>query len=279
MVVGRIHSIFKKCLYWFFYCFVCIIAFLIFYILTRIFLFDVFPINTSSMEPTIRPGDRVIVNKSIIGARIYTDFSFSKKNYQLRCFRTRGLRSLRHNDVIVFNYPFKDGRIGFNPQRVYIKRVIAVAGDSISIRNGIFHNNNFRGELGCTLTQYRLSKTQEKDIDKLVLRKKNYNRHFLWTIKDMPSIYVPRGGDVICISPKEAYLYKDIIEWETAKKITVNWEHNEVRLGDRVYKKHIFKNNYVFVAGDNVFDSQDSRYWGVIPEDYIIGVTSFSIHI
>ena len=279
MVVARIYRFFIDCLYRISCCISVMVILVFSYLTVRIFLFDAFPVNTSSMEPTVMPGDRVIVNKSIIGARIYTDFSFSKKNYQLRSFRTRGLRSLRHNDVIVFNYPFKDGRIGFNPQRVYIKRVIAIAGDSISIKNGIFHNNNFRGELGCALTQYKLSKTQDKDIDKLVLRKKNYNRHFLWTIKDMPSIYVPRRGDVICISPKEAYLYNDIIEWETAKKITVNWEHNEVRLDNRVYKKHIFKNNYVFVAGDNVFDSQDSRYWGVIPEDYIIGVTSFSIHI
>lgn len=277
MVVGRIHSIFKKCLYWFFYCFVCIIAFLIFYILTRIFLFDVFPINTSSMEPTIRPGDKAIVNKSIIGARIYTDFSFSKKDYQLRCFRTRGLRSLQHNDIVVFNYPFNNGRIEFNPRRFYIKRVIAVGGDSISIKNGIFHNNNFRGKLGCTLTQHRLSKTQIKNIEETVLRKKHYNPHFQWTIKDMPSIYVPRKGDVICISPKEAYLYKAIIEWETAKTLSINWEKDEVLLDNRTYKRHVFKNSYVFVAGDNVMNSQDSRYWGVIPEDYIIGVMGFSI--
>ena len=41
---------------------------------------------------------------------------------------------------------------------------------------------------------------------------------------------------------------------------------------------HVFLNNYYYVVGDNVTDSYDSRYWGVLPENYIIGVVGLIIH-
>ena len=37
---------------------------------------------------------------------------------------------------------------------------------------------------------------------------------------------------------------------------------------------HTFRSNYCFLAGDNVLNSMDSRYIGLIPEDYIVGIVS-----
>ena len=44
---------------------------------TRVMLFDQFVIPTESMLPTLMPGDRVLVDKTIMGARIYSDFNFN----------------------------------------------------------------------------------------------------------------------------------------------------------------------------------------------------------
>ena len=52
------------------------------WLIMRIFLVDQFTIPTSSMEPTLFPGDKVIVNKTIMSARLYTKFNFAK--YQSR---------------------------------------------------------------------------------------------------------------------------------------------------------------------------------------------------
>ena len=40
---------------------------------------------------------------------------------------------------------------------------------------------------------------------------------------------------------------------------------------------HRFMHNYYFMAGDNVLDSSDSRYWGLVPEEYIVGVVNYVV--
>ena len=63
------------------------------------------------MLPTLLPGNRVLVDKTLVGARIYRDFHFDKEGIELKSWRTRGRRSIRRNDVAVFNYPEHGGRI------------------------------------------------------------------------------------------------------------------------------------------------------------------------
>ena len=46
-------------------------------------------------------------------------------------------------------------------------------------------------------------------------------------------------------------------------------------LGGEEIRDYVFKSNYCFVAGDNVLNSIDSRYFGPIPEDYIVGIVKW----
>ena len=206
------------------------------------------------------------------------DFHFDRRGTRLRSHRMRGVRRLSHNDIIIFNFPFHDGHISFVINQVYVKRCIALPGDSIGITDGIYRNNNYDSPLGDSMMQRRLANMSEECIDSTVLRKKHFDKHFSWTIKNMPLIYVPRKGDIISLTPKEAYLYKCVLEWETGKSITFDWERASVYADGKPLRKHKFLHNYYFVAGDNVFDSQDSRYLGVIPEEYIVGVVGCVIH-
>ena len=77
----------------------------------RAFVADTFIVPSDSMQPTLMPGDKVKVDKLIFGARIYKSLDFT--DGRLECWRTRGRRGLRPNDIIVFNYPINDGKIGF----------------------------------------------------------------------------------------------------------------------------------------------------------------------
>jgi len=255
---------------------IAIILFMV-WLLSRIFFIEQFSVSTASMEPTITPGDKLIVDKTLLGARIYTNLCFNKRGNELKCKRTRGTRALRHNDIIVFNNPFHRGEIKFVLNDVYVKRCIGLPGDSISIENGIYRNNNAEN-VGLKSTQCRLFAMRDSEIASDVIMKKHSTPHYIWTIKNMPPLYVPRKGDIISITPKEGYLYKSILEWETGKVIVVDWEKNIVCCGNSVLNKHRFLHNYVFVAGDNVMNSRDSRYWGVIPYDYIIGIVRYIFH-
>lgn len=249
------------------------------WLLFRCFVADYFSIPTQSMIPTLYPGDKVLVNKLLFGARIYQDFNFTPQGSELHSIRMKGLRRIRRNDIVVFNLPYHNGRVSFVINNVFCKRIVAIPGDSISTVNGIYCNNNFEGTLGIKNEQLKFSAIPDSLLPKEILNTVPFDdEHCLHTTKNMKSIYVPRKGDIIYVSSFEAAYYKMILEWETGKKITWNWGKNEAYANGKRLTKHRFTHNYYFVAGDNVLDSNDSRYWGPVPEEYIVGVVSNVYH-
>ena len=224
------------------------------------------------MTPTLIPGDRVIVDKTIMGARIYSDFNFNPEGGDLHSWRTRGLRCLKHNDIVVFNFPHHNWRINFIINNVYCKRIMALPGDSLSIVNGHYQNNNFDGVLGLETMQERLEHTPDSLLWPWSLPTIPHHEHFRWTIRNFGPMYMPRKGDIVKVTPYEAILYNIFLTWEIGKPIRCNWDTGEVWAGDVLLKQHRWQHNYYFMAGDNVLDSNDSRYWGLVPEEYIVGV-------
>lgn len=85
-------------------------------------------------------------------------------------------------------------------------------------------------------------------------------------------IVVPFEGQVIELSTQNWYIYQDLIE---------RYEDNEVQLegntfiinGERT-NRYTVKQNYYFAMGDNRDNSEDSRFWGFVPKDHIIGKAS-----
>ena len=72
----------------------------------RALMADTFIIPSDSMSPTLLPGDKVRVDKTIFGARLYTSLDFT--DGRMESVRTRGRRGLRYNDIVVFNYRVQD---------------------------------------------------------------------------------------------------------------------------------------------------------------------------
>lgn len=242
------------------------------WLLLRCFTFDYFTIPSSSMSPLLVPGDQVIVNKLLMGPRIYTNLHFVPTGQELKSYRLKGLRSLLHNDVVIFNFPHHDNKISFLINNVYCKRIVGMPGDSLSIINGHYHNNNYEGVLGNEDEQIRLEDTPDSVLWSQSIWTIPYHHNFPWTIRNFGPMYIPRKGDIITITPYEATLYKILLEWEIGQPVGIDWESKTVWRGDRHFVRHQWQHNYYFMAGDNVLDSYDSRYWGLVPEEYIVGV-------
>lgn len=240
----------------------------------RIFLLDQFITPTESMMPTLLPGDRIIVDKKTIGARIYDKFDFKKEGGELSSFRTMGHRKVMPNDIVVFNFPHHRRKINFVINNVYAKRCIGTPGDTIRIVNGVFHNSNYADTLGLLHLQKELGAIPDSIIHPRQLGAIPKTRHVPWTIKNLGPLYLPRAGDVVGMNAKEGQIYKMALEWETGKNITIDWENDLVLADGNPLDRHIFRNGYYFMCGDNVLNSDDSRYWGLVPEEYIVGVVT-----
>ena len=270
----RIVKYLNKALNILFYISIASILFGAVYFLCRIFIADQFVIPTDSMYPTLQVGDRVWVNKLISGARIYNDID-SAGSCTLQSWRTRGLRRIERNDILIFNYPINDNKIAFKINYVYAKRCVALPGDSISAVNGYYKNNNYEGILGYERSQDYLNSIPDSLLDEGVKYTLPYSyERYPWNIRNLGPVYVPRKGDVITLDKEAVLFYSKILEFETEKKITVN-SSGEVFADGQPIDYHIFTHNYYFTVGDNVMNSGDSRYWGFVPEEYIVGIVGF----
>ena len=242
-------------------------------VITPIFLFDSFLIKGESMYPTLHDGQRVIVNKLLMGARIYKDFDFSKPT--LSSFRLPGFRKPVPGDMVVFNYPYPDssGKIHFRINHVFAKRCIGTPGDTIAIHNGYYKNSSapekILGDEHRQRMLYRRPDFVLKRDSSLAFYTLSPPGEHTWTIKDFGPMYIPSAGDSIELTQKNIFLYGKLIEYETS-----SMPMTEI---SPFYGKYVFKENYYFLAGDNVFNSNDSRYIGLIPEDFIIGIITCRI--
>ena len=226
------------------------------------------------MYPALKPGDKVVVNKLKMGARIYTDLHFNPEGQELKAFRMKGFSGVRHNDIVVFNEANHWGRLFFRINNVFCKRCIALPGDSISAVEGHYHNNNYDGVLGLEEEQARLGNTPDSLLQGFWIPPYCNG----WNIKNFGPVYVPRKDDVVKVNALEAALYEVMLEWELGKDVTWDWGKNEAYANGRLLRQHRFRHNYYYMAGDNVMNSCDSRYWGAVPEEYIVGVVTVTLN-
>lgn len=235
-----------------------------------VFVFSSFKIPSNSMEPALITGDNILVCKPIIGARLF-DVIKLLDNEQTSIYRVPGFRKVKRNDILVFNFPHPHDwqKIEMDIQKYYIKRCIALPGDTLSIQNGFYRVNGVTDTLGNLAAQKRLSRRNPESIESGVLNGFPYHSDFPWTILSFGPLYVPKKGDSIALNPENAVLYRKIIEWEQGASLQT--EENKFSLGNRTLHTYTFEKNYYFMGGDRVEDSQDSRYWGFLPEEYIVG--------
>lgn len=194
----------------------------------RALMADTFIIPSDSMSPTLLPGDKVRVDKTIFGARLYTSLDFT--DGRMESVRTRGRRGLRYNDIVVFNYPVNDkGRIGFKMNYVYVKRVVALPGDTISFVHSRPVNSRYKGVLGLPEAQRRLEETPDSLIPWYAMRNILVEWSVLgYTIKNIPPVYVPRRGDILRMDDwRKVEIYRRTIEWETGRRLTWDREHDQ----------------------------------------------------
>jgi signal peptidase I len=94
-----------------------------------------------------------------------------------------------------------------------------------------------------------------------------------WNVDNLGPIYIPQKGKTVAINTKSLPFYKTIISEYEKNDLQVN--RDEIRINGQLATTYTFKQNYYWMMGDNRHNSEDSRYWGFVPENHIVGKPVF----
>lgn len=190
------------------------------------------------MNPTLKEGDYIFVSK---------------------------LSSIRRNDVAVFNHP-----VGIKQQQ-YVKRCIALPGDTLLLQQGQVIINGQRQKDEFSLYDNTAPYYTTKDRYTPAIFP---NSSFIkWNLDNFGKLYIPAKGDTIALNHTNSILYGRIIEQH--ENNTLTQRNDSIFINGMYAVAYTFKMNYYFMLGDNRYNSVDSRFWGFVRENQLIGKASF----
>lgn len=94
-----------------------------------------------------------------------------------------------------------------------------------------------------------------------------------WNYSQLGPIYIPEKGATVALNLRTLPLYKKIIRDYEQNEISV--AGNQISINGKVSDSYTFKQDYFWMMGDNRDHSEDSRAWGYVPENHIVGTPIF----
>jgi signal peptidase I len=261
-------------------------------VLLRAFVVEAFKIPSGSMIPTMEIGDHIFVNKFLYGVRIpFVGVKFFQ------------YRKPERGEVIVFEKPRDPKR------RDFIKRIVALAGDTMEVRCGLLHVNGEPVERQLLVPQYAYWDTEPDDTwaqktssrYREVLGDTSFQTLYLpsrpgyeaqladggeeaWAAasslpaNDFPYLHGARFPeyDAIPRCSADGAHTGHVGCYETSRPELPKVDDEQDPQGPCVQRRHyVVPDGHVFVMGDNRDYSSDSRVWGPVPLENIKGKALF----
>jgi signal peptidase I len=229
----------------------------------RGFFLEAYRIPTGSMENTLLPGDFILVNKAAYN--FSTPSNIPIINLEIPKIRLFEISNPVRNDVIVFEFPGNANELTPVDRESYVKRIIGEPGDLLQIIDKKIYIN------GRTIPAPDLVLFDSSDLRMDGRRGRGiFPADKDWNKDNYGPLLIPYKGLTIKLNSKNVKEWGIIIDREIGRK-AVNDEGTVITINDKPVSSYTFKRDYYFVMGDNRDNSLDSRYWGFVPEDKIIG--------
>ncbi len=218
-----------------------------------------FVVPTGSMEGTVRAGDFLFVNRAVFGPS--TPQIIPLLNIPLPYVRLPGLRQPQRGEIIVFIFPGYRDEVQPREFQYYLKRCVAVAGDTVEIRNKRLFVNGVEQPLP---PQGIVTDLPPPPGDQY----RTFPRGRGYTRDNYGPIRVPKRGDTIWLN------LENLLEWDIfirREGHTLSVRGGRILVDGRETTFYVVERDYCFGLGDNRDNSEDSRYWGFIPMENVVG--------
>jgi len=225
-----------------------------------------YTVPTGSMEKTILVGDYMFVNQFIYG--IKTPPNIPLTDIHLPRFTLfPAIKEPQHGDIVVFVYPGNRDELQSDEVTYYIKRCVGTPGDVVEVRNKILYVN---GEKFPTWSGMQFINPVQIPKDRYY--PDMFPRNLHWNPDNYGPLHIPKKGDVIPMSAENFAQWSIFIEREGH---VPSLRNSVVYVDNSPAVSYTVERNYYFMMGDNRDNSEDSRYWGFVPEDNIVGQPMF----